>query len=416
LAKLLEDGGTTREDLTRKEIATLAKLRADAIKGSVALGKEQGAALTDYFKHQEAQSASLAKQQAKDFADRRQQVQQEIADYARLGLAQVAGGTGTSDIVAKRLKDEADLRQLTKGLTVEQAAAITALVMVRNRERDAIEAAQKAEKDKAAVEAAIKAQLQGASVSSDIDAERQRRIEFGKSLTAIDAETTATERMTAAQKQGPEAVAALNRELFIQKGLLEAGATSADKIALVLPHLAKQWDALTKAAKPMKTAWIEATKAIEKAAEGMADAFADNGLAGVAQYAASEAKVMFAEAIKEGAYALASLAFGPILGKKAADHAAAAAGFTAAGLAFSALGHGSGSSTGAPSGGGVGSSPDMATGTSTKPAAQEITIVFSGPGFNAVNPEVQSVIFAGYQLARERFGSNVKIRTITRSS
>jgi hypothetical protein len=32
-----------------------------------------------------------------------------------------------------------------------------------------------------------------------------------------------------------------------------------------------------------------------------------------------------------------------------------------------------------------------------------------GPGFNALNPEVQKVVFGAEQQARERFGQNVKI-------
>ena len=69
----------------------------------------------------------------------------------------------------------------------------------------------------------------------------------------------------------------------------------------------------------------------------------------------------------------------------------------------------------ASAGGGVGSGAPSGGSESTKPASQEITIVFSGPGFNALNPAVQEVIEGAQQQARERYGNNVRIHTIRRS-
>ena len=39
----------------------------------------------------------------------------------------------------------------------------------------------------------------------------------------------------------------------------------------------------------------------------------------------------------------------------------------------------------------------------------EVHIHFTGPGFNALNPRVQKVVYGAMQNARERYGEDAKI-------
>lgn len=144
---------------------------------------------------------------------------------------------------------------------------------------------------------------------------------------------------------------------------------------------------------------------------------------GLGPYARMKAKQNYLEATESGIRAvLAALTgFGAL---HAGKYAAAAAQHAALGAAWSALaasvgGGGGGGAAPTPSGGG--SNPGGSLGTartssgSASRSAQQPTPVteihFVGPGFDAVNPQVQKVVLGAQQEAIERAG-NVRVRVV----
>lgn len=149
---------------------------------------------------------------------------------------------------------------------------------------------------------------------------------------------------------------------------------------------------------------------------------------GLGPYARMKAKQNYLEATEAGIRAvLAALTgFGAL---HAGKYAAAAAQHAALGAAWSALaasvgggsggGGGAGASGGsAPTGSSVGTARSTSSAQTTKYKAPEpITeIHFVGPGFDALNPQVQRVVIGAQQQAIERVGANANIRVIRRNS
>lgn len=149
---------------------------------------------------------------------------------------------------------------------------------------------------------------------------------------------------------------------------------------------------------------------------------------GLGPYARMKAKQNYLEATENGIRAvLAALTgFGAL---HAGKYAAAAAQHAALGAAWSALaasvgggggggGAAGGGSAGSPAGSSIGTARQASSSQTTKYKAPEpITeIHFVGPGFDALNPQVQKVVIGAQQQAIERVGANANIRVIRRNS
>lgn len=149
---------------------------------------------------------------------------------------------------------------------------------------------------------------------------------------------------------------------------------------------------------------------------------------GLGPFARMKAKQNYLEATEDALRAgLAALTgFGAL---HAGKYAAAAVQHAALGAAWSALASvsGGGSGGGGTSVGSSGSgSPSSAVGSSRNSSASQaqkfkapepITeIHFVGPGFDAVNPQVQRVVIGAQQQAIERVGANANIRVIRRNT
>jgi hypothetical protein len=130
------------------------------------------------------------------------------------------------------------------------------------------------------------------------------------------------------------------------------------------------------------------------------------------EVAKAKAKENLILAAEQTAHGIVS-ALNPFTAGKAPGHFAAAAKFGAIAAAWSALGAASG-------GGGGGSSLAGAQGASGGASAaaqapgQEVNIYLTGPGFDALNPEVQRVVYGAQQEARQRFGANASVNIVRR--
>ena len=200
--------------------------------------------------------------------------------------------------------------------------------------------------------------------------------------------------------------------------LLSQGIKPEDK---ALRDLVKQYKDVTAVIKEQTIAMqLQAA-----AADFLADALGTAMAGGLHEAAAQKAKQNAIEAaemlVRAGAFAL----FGDF------PHASAAlilagqfAGLAAAWGVLAASTHGSGGAT-APSvtssgGGSAGSdlgssraSSNDASSRSQQPSA-EVSIYMVGPGFDALNPEVQRVVWGAQQQAQERYGPNARIRVVPR--
>ena len=172
---------------------------------------------------------------------------------------------------------------------------------------------------------------------------------------------------------------------------------------------------------------LEVRDAIKETGDAMADAEAVGqefaGIlgaalgAGIGPYAKQKAKQNLLEAAELAAQALVA-SFNPLAVGKAPALLAAAAKHTAIAASWTAL---AGSAGGAPGGLGGGggaaglASAQGASGDFSRRAdrdRQDVTIVLSGTGWSALNPEVQSVVFGAQQKARERYGNNTQVRIL----
>lgn len=208
----------------------------------------------------------------------------------------------------------------------------------------------------------------------------------------------------------------MNRELFIQKSLLDAGAIAGTAFGDSITSLAEQqWDAAHGFADP----WIDVLGAIEHEVYGkgslfreLGEAWAEGGIVGVAKLAAAKVREQIAQAIEWAAKGLGMLVLGNPAGaagaaKVAAGHFAAAAAWKT--VAAVAGGAGGGGSTGASSFGG-GGSPNF--GRETQRPMQDLHVHFVGPGFRATNPEVIKVVRGTIQAIGERYNDS-GVRVIT---
>lgn len=150
---------------------------------------------------------------------------------------------------------------------------------------------------------------------------------------------------------------------------------------------------------------------------------------GLGPYARMKAKQNYLEATEAGIRAvLAALTgFGAL---HAGKYAAAAAQHAALGAAWSALaatvggGGGGGGGAATPSGGASSAGSDLSSARSSNSSAssraQQPTPVteihFVGPGFDALEPRVQKVVYGAMQEAIERQGENARVRVVRSNS
>lgn len=144
--------------------------------------------------------------------------------------------------------------------------------------------------------------------------------------------------------------------------------------------------------------------------------------AGIGPAAAARAKVNALEAVEHGVRALVAGLTGNPVG--AVGHLTAAAKFAGIAAAWGALaasfgggsGGGAGTAGGRGGGGGMAGGPmrlgDVGGAASERMVNEgpEVHVHFVGPGFDAVNPEVQRVVLGAEAQARERFGPNARVR------
>lgn len=135
---------------------------------------------------------------------------------------------------------------------------------------------------------------------------------------------------------------------------------------------------------------------------------------GIGDLAAAKAKqtaIMAAEQLVQGFVASAN----PFTAHLAAVHYKAAAEYGAISAAWAGL---AGATGGFSGGGGAGASAGAAASRGTgqgqseraEPAGNELHVYFIGEGFDAVNPEVQRVVYGSLREAEERIGPNADVR------
>jgi hypothetical protein len=250
----------------------------------------------------------------------------------------------------------------------------------------------------------------------DREAEAAARLEAQREalIAQMSRDIEVQGRRAAAILEGEEAVEALNRELFVQDALLRAGVEKGDEYYETFVQLAQgQYDvarAAEDAAASIATAHLDAVEAIEEeyaalttSLGGMFLAWATSGLAGLARFA--KAKVL--ENVAWAAESIAKAILGDPRGVLAAkQHGIAAAKWGVVAGAASAA-----SSDGAAGGAALGG-PSSGPAQRAQPLGPEINIHFVGPGFRAVNPEVQKVVWGAVQEAREVYGPDAKINVM----
>lgn len=193
-----------------------------------------------------------------------------------------------------------------------------------------------------------------------------------------------------------------------------------NKDANALRELEQRYAAVTKEIQVQ----TEAMRYQATIADFLAEALGQAMQGGIGKAAAIKAKQMSIEAAEMAIRAIVFAAFGNFPAAGAAAKAAVEFGALAlawAGLSAAAGGSGGGGSAPVPtsSGGSVSNngedltqaraSNSRATSGSTTPSA-EVSIYMVGPGFNALNPQVQRVVWGAQQEARQRFGNDAVIR------
>lgn len=166
------------------------------------------------------------------------------------------------------------------------------------------------------------------------------------------------------------------------------------------------------------TPWIDAMGVIRNEVEGqgtlfaeLGQAWADGGFKGIVELAKHKVKENLAFVIENLAKAFGSLGLGnpasaTLHFKAAAQHGVAAVAWKALSAAGGGGGSGSAAAGGAGGGGGI-----TAASRLERPDSA-INIYLTGPGWNALNPAVQKVVHQAGEIARERYGSNSKVRIV----
>jgi hypothetical protein len=256
-------------------------------------------------------------------------------------------------------------------------------------------------------------------VNGQIEATK-RAIAIQEDFRAFASETEAAERMSAAfgnrlhDLQGE----AQRLQKVIQELIADGIDPHDERLQGLIERLGEVTDAINAESSAMQFQ--------QQVAGDLAQALFASFGGGLGPFARMKAKQNYLEATEAGIRAgLAALTgFGAL---HAGKYAAAAAQHAALGLAWSALA----STVGGPSGGSApaATAPSTINGSGTGPArsstgsasrnAQQpdstLEVHFVGPGFDAVNPQVQRVVRGAQQEATERGGRNTRVRVVRSS-
>lgn len=386
---------------------------------TMATGTELATTKLDLLKQQ--QSAVLAEmkkladkhlegsQQFKNYAEQYTQLSNAIGDETKIQAA-----IDANKELAKSLQLDLAVGVLTGGsaldqLKMQQAAALEGFTnLVKSGVDPASEAAQKFARDYIEATTALH---EAADIQDSAEAFR----ELGDSIRASLFE------------ESIGAISKLDELTQKQKTLEKAMATKAIRQdAEALKQLRKQYQEVTEAIKQQTIAMQLQAATADFLAEALGAAL-QGGLGKAAAQKAKQNAIEAAEMlVRAGVFAL----FGDF--PHAGASLALAGQFAAVALAWGGLAAASG-------GGGGGSSPvsssssslgsansggqditqsrtatARSTSSSTSPSA-EVSIYLVGPGFNAVNPEVQKIVRGAAQEAAERYGPNSRVRIRTSS-
>lgn len=252
--------------------------------------------------------------------------------------------------------------------------------------------------------------------------------ELAPAMRAIAAEIAGlTEvEMTEAEEAVNQFTDAMDAHQTLIYGLgdaYDAAGNEAQMLESVIQSLAMSGMA---ASDPIMQAYLAQLRQVKDAMKESEEQAANYGLAvenlqsvligaiggGLGEVAKAKAKENLILAAEQTAHGLVSL-LNPFTAAKAGGHFAAAAKFGAIAAAWSALG----SAVGGGGGGGSLAGAQGASGGASQAAEapqQEVNIYLTGPGFNALNPEVQKVVYGAQQQARERFGQNANVNIVRR--
>jgi hypothetical protein len=297
-----------------------------------------------------------------------------------------AGATTLQKLEMQQKLTSAALDDMSKTHTPEAAAAVVILTARLNQLNDAI------------------VQVKGWDATKKVMDDLANTIDKKLAVAAIDG-TTALQKLTIQH----DALRTAMEKLIVEgkKGTAE------------YKNLEDQYNATTDAIKQQTIAMQFQTGVADFLADALGTAMA-GGLHQAAQQKSKSAKIEAAEMlVRAGVFAI----FGDFAHAGAALEAAA--GFAGLALAWGAIaaetGGGDGgsavsvptpSTAGASAGSGLttaqAASASSSSGSSQIPA--DVSIYLTGPGFNALNPKVQEVVWGAQQQAEQRFGPNTRVR------
>ncbi len=378
-------------DLVNKNIATAEAALADL--GKTAPGFTDPLSITKAALSKNVKEDPAEASQRKHFEELKADLELQVAGLQRVADA-TSQGKDATDLANQSLKDEEELRKSLKDLTPQQAAVIGPLVKQLQEQRRAVDDLAAAEQFR------IDQEKLYADFRKENEAKLTQSIKDRQALEAAEGRVAAT-------NAGTEALQAFDRQQAISNGLAERGLTLATQLG---QRWAKVIGAQYDAQHQVNTGWKEAGKAVEEAGFAMFSSFADGGVKGIAEYAASAAKMFAAEALGALAHGFAALAFGPINGIKAAGYFKAAAIYGSAAAAFGAIGSGYSSGVNASGGAGTGGGPS-GVGESAKPQGPDVTIILTGH-LSALDPQIQEIIAGAQQETRQRYGENTLVRVV----
>ena len=198
---------------------------------------------------------------------------------------------------------------------------------------------------------------------------------------------------------------AITRETYY-RGMLRAGGLlneaeiAAEDFTATLGKVETGLEDVGWAAERTEAQYIAMNAAADAGATIAEAVFSSANLGELAAQKAKQNAIMAAEQLAlAGAAALV-----PGLGLVAADHLKNAAAFAAVSAAWGSIAGVSGGSGGG-GGGGAPSDTGGAASERTEAPGPEVHSHFVGPGFNAVNPEVQRVIYGAQQEISQRYGN-----------
>jgi hypothetical protein len=402
LSKLIGDGSGERVALTAKEAALVSEIYKETGAGHLTLTKEQADAVTKYRKDRAADATKAAEDFEKTFT----QIQDDAESdrLKRLDQAQ-------RERIELLEKYNKLIAQMEKDAGAKPSAAQQSQIDQAKHLRDIALAAQ---------ETAATPETKDTTLGAlaPVEPEDVNDIAF---LQRIQQETDLLDARTAAQKRGTDALADFDRQQkianaydeLVQDALRNHVKITTDLIDKLHRLAVAQVDNndKTKHFTLAQQAATDISKQLQKEVGDLAMAWAEGGIAGIGAYARQQARLMFAQALSAAAQGLLGSLFGDPTALAKGE--AAAAGFAAAGVAMAAIGGGiSGPTSSSGSAGTSGASSATSAATSTEPAQQDVNIYLEGPGFDALNPRVQDVVFGAQQVARERYGDNARIRVI----